>query len=96
MKLFLALLGLFAAASAFSLNAAPAARANVLRAPAAVAVESETYDAKTAWIKVPTSDGKDKFVDLKELTPWYVLIGSLFFVHDYAHFQLGMFTGEPI
>lgn len=52
---------------------------------APVAVVSDKYDAKTAWIRVPG----DKWVDLKELTPLYMILGTLFFIHDYLHFQLG-------
>lgn len=38
----------------------------------------------------------DKWVDFKELTPLYIVLGTLFFCHDYMHFQLGMFPGDPL
>ena len=59
---------------------------------APLAVVSDKYDAKTAWIRVPG----DKWVDLKELTPLYAIVGTLFFIHDYLHFQLGYFPGESL
>jgi len=92
MKLF-TLFALFAAASAFTVPAVQPVRSpsvSLARATAPVAVVSDKYDEKTAWIRVPG----DKYVDLKELTPLYALIGTLFFIHDYLHFQLGYFPGE--
>lgn len=135
MKLFLALLALFGTCSAFNVAAAPAyARASIAqRAPAPLAAQ-DTYDEKTAWIRVPSSEktgGYSKYVSIQvfcfhtrlnpvclgiwaspsaccttlfsshtlvlltpclphqELTPWYALVGSMFFIHDYCHYQLG-------
>ena len=56
-----------------------------------VAVVSDKYDEKTAWIKVPGPySSAPKYVDLKELTPWYMLVGTAFFIHDYSLYQLGI------
>lgn len=62
---------------------------SVRTAPTTMLV-SDKYDAEKAWIRVPGN----KWVDLKELTPLYAFLGTIFFVHDYCHFQLGMLAGE--
>lgn len=54
-----------------------------------VAKVSDKYTDE-CYIRVPGN----KWVDFKELTPLYAMVGTLFFVHDYMHFQLGLFPGE--
>ena len=92
MKLFLALAALLATSQAFQIGtAAPRAVAPaVTRTVAPLALVSDKYDAEKAWIRVPGN----KWVDLKELTPLYLLLGCVFFVHDYALFQLNLLPGE--
>jgi len=101
MKVISLVIAFIATASAFSITphpgvhspkAAKTAETPLARTFAPELVVLDHYDKDKAWIRIPG----DKWVDFKELTPLYVVLGTLFFCHDYMHFQLGMFPGDPL
>jgi len=90
MKLFVALFALATFTSAFTLPAAPLVNSPASARPAAPVAKRLVYDT-TMQIKVPGRAGSaDTYVETKELTPFFAMIGALFFTFDYCHYQMGM------
>jgi hypothetical protein len=88
MKLFVAFFALIATASAFTVPSTAAA----VRPVARVASPPTMGEYKLGRVRIKGTE--DEWYDLKDLSPGIWFLGSIFFIHDYLHFQLGMFPGE--